>query len=280
MIVSTTIIENGIDIPDANTLIVCEANRLGLSQMYQLRGRVGRSNRIAYTYFTVKPGEVLTGDASKRLSAILDYTELGSGFKIAMRDLEIRGAGNILGKEQHGHIEKVGYDMYCKLLREAVDELQGIYVKQASEVKINHAFGAYIDKEYIADEDMRMRLYRKALDLTCQEDLDKLNRSVEESFGAMPSSCARLFELGLIRNLAKNIGIKQIDISQKTAYMTFADGECFKDKDIMLALQDMSDEVNLTYEDCPKLQFECKFRPIEEKLEQFKKFLLKCKKSF
>lgn len=280
VIVSTTIIENGIDIPDANTLIVCEANRLGLSQMYQLRGRVGRSNRIAYTYFTVKPGEVLTGDASKRLAAILDYTELGSGFKIAMRDLEIRGAGNILGKEQHGHIEKVGYDMYCKLLREAVDELQGIYVKQASEVKINHAFGAYIDKEYIADEDMRMRLYRKALDLTCQEDLDKLNRSVEESFGAMPSSCARLFELGLIRNLAKNIGIKQIDISQKTAYMTFADGECFKDKDIMLALQDMSDEVNLTYEDCPKLQFECKFRPIEEKLEQFKKFLLKCRKSF
>ncbi len=280
VLVSTTIIENGIDIPDANTLIVCDADRLGLSQMYQLRGRVGRSNRIAYTYFTIDGSKVLTSDSSKRLSAILDYTELGSGFKIAMRDLEIRGAGNILGKEQHGHIEKVGYDMYCKLLREAVDELQGVYAKDVSEVKINHSFGAYIDKEYVADEDMRLRLYRKALDLTGQEELDKLKKGVEESYGAMPACCNYLFELGLIRNLAKNIGIKQIDISQKTAYMTFLDGECFKDKDIMLAVQDMAGEVNLTYEEQPKLQFECKFRPIDEKLAQFKKFLFKCGKSF
>ncbi len=280
VLVSTTIIENGIDIPDANTLIVCDADRLGLSQMYQLRGRVGRSNRIAYTYFTIDGSKVLTSDSSKRLSAILDYTELGSGFKIAMRDLEIRGAGNILGKEQHGHIEKVGYDMYCKLLREAVDELQGVYAKEVSEVKINHSFGAYIDKEYVADEDMRLRLYRKALDLTGQEELDKLKKGVEESYGAMPACCNYLFELGLIRNLAKNIGIKQIDISQKTAYMTFLDGECFKDKDIMLAVQDMAGEVNLTYEEQPKLQFECKFRPIDEKLAQFKKFLFKCGKSF
>lgn len=280
VLVSTTIIENGIDIPDANTLIVCEANRLGLSQMYQLRGRVGRSNRIAYTYFTVNAGDVLTGDAAKRLSAILDYTELGSGFKIAMRDLEIRGAGNILGKEQHGHIEKVGYDMYCKLLRQAVDELQGIYAKEVQEVKINHAFGAYIDKEYIDDEDMRMRLYRKVLDLTSEEELDKLKKGVEENYGAMPTCCSRLFELGLIRNLAGSIGIKSIDITQKTAYMVFVDGGCFKDKDVMLAVQDMQDEVNLTYEECPRLQFECKFRPIDEKLDEFKKFLLKCGKSF
>ena len=172
VLVSTTIIENGIDIPDANTLIICEANRLGLSQMYQLRGRVGRSNRIAYTYFTVNPDCVLTSDASKRLSAILDYTELGSGFKIAMRDLEIRGAGNILGKEQHGHIEKSAHDMYCKLLKQTVDELQGINEKEAAEVKLALNFGAYIDKNYIPDEDMRMRLYRNALDLETQEGLD------------------------------------------------------------------------------------------------------------
>ena len=280
VLVSTTIIENGIDIPDANTLIVCDSDRLGLSQMYQLRGRVGRSNRIAYTYFTVDGSKVLTSDASKRLSAILDYTELGSGFKIAMRDLEIRGAGNILGKEQHGHIERVGYDMYCKLLRGAVEELQGIYAKETSEIKINHAFGAYIDKEYIPDEDMRLRLYRKTLDLSSQDDLDKLKKGVEESYGALPSSCNYLFELGLIRNLAKNIGINQIDISQKTAFMTFSDGECFKDKDIMLAVAEMQGQVNLTYEERPKLQFECKFRPIDEKLSQFKKFLLKCGKSF
>ena len=280
VLVSTTIIENGIDIPDANTLIVCDADRLGLSQMYQLRGRVGRSNRVAYTYFTVRQGEVLSGDAAKRLSAILDYTELGSGFKIAMRDLEIRGAGNILGNEQHGHIEKVGYDMYCKLLSEAVDELQGISRKRTGDVKINHAFGAYIDKNYIPDEDMRMRLYRKALDLTCQNDLDKLIRGVEENYGAMPTGCRYLFELSLIRNLALEAGIKQIDIAQNVATMTFSDGECYKNKDVMLAVSEMQDEVNLTYEECPKAMFECKFRPIDEKLAQFKKFLLKCVKSF
>ncbi|MEG1608669.1 MAG: helicase-related protein, partial [Clostridia bacterium] len=111
VLVCTTIIENGIDIPDANTLIVCDADRLGLSQLYQLRGRVGRSNRVAYAYFTIAPNKVLTENSTKRLNAIMDYTELGSGFKIAMRDLEIRGAGNVLGKEQHGHIEKVGYEL-------------------------------------------------------------------------------------------------------------------------------------------------------------------------
>ncbi|MDE6189215.1 MAG: transcription-repair coupling factor, partial [Clostridia bacterium] len=207
VLVSTTIIENGIDIPDANTLIICEANRLGLSQMYQLRGRVGRSNRIAYTYFTVNPDYILTGDAAKRLTAILDYTELGSGFKIAMRDLEIRGAGNVLGKQQHGHIEKVGYDMYCKLLKETVDELQGISEKQPDDVKLVLNFSAYIDKEYVADEDMRMRLYREALDLSSEEALVKLMQSVEDAYGKMPDETRRLFELGLIRNLAMGIGV-------------------------------------------------------------------------
>ena len=280
MLVSTTIIENGIDIPDANTLIVCDANRLGLSQMYQLRGRVGRSNRIAYTYFTVEPDCVLTSDASKRLSAILDYTQLGSGFKIAMRDLEIRGAGNILGKEQHGHIEKVGYDMYCKLLKQTVDELQGVYQNKAAEVKINQTFGAYIDKEYVADEDMRMRLYRKALDITGESELEALIRGVEEGFGPMPTCCRYLFEMSLIRNLAAEIGVKQIDITQNTASMTFASGECYKNERIMSSILQMQDEVELTYEDCPKLLFECKMRPIGEKLQAFKKFLLNCGKSF
>lgn len=280
VLVSTTIIENGIDIPDANTLIICEANRLGLSQMYQLRGRVGRSNRIAYTYFTVNPDCMLTGDATKRLAAILDYTELGSGFKIAMRDLEIRGAGNILGKEQHGHIEKVGYDMYCKLLKETVDELQGISEKQASEVKLVLNFGAYIDKEYIPDEDMRMRLYRNALDLDTQEELDKLTRSVVEAYGKMPSETQNLFELGLIRNLASKIGVKQIDINPKMTYLTFADGDCFKNKAVMYAVSEAGEEVNLTCEECPKLHFACKFRPVREKLAAVKGFLLKCEKTF
>ena len=116
--------------------------------------------------------------------------------------------------------------------------------------------------------------------MTGEEELAKLKKGVEENYGAMPTCCTRLFDLGLIRNLAGNIGVKAIDITQKTAHMVFVDGECFKDKDVMLAVQDMQNEVNLTYEECPKLQFECKFRPIDEKLDKFKKFLLKCGKSF
>ena len=280
VLVSTTIIENGIDIPDANTLIICDANRLGLSQMYQLRGRVGRSNRLAYTYFTVNPDSVMTSDATKRLSAILDYTELGSGFKIAMRDLEIRGAGNILGKEQHGHIEKVGYDMYCKLLKETIDELQGISSEGEKEVKLNLSFSAYIDRKYVADEDMRMRLYRKILDLDNQESLDKLKVSIEESYGKMPEDMKNLLEVGLIRNLAGKINIKQIDLSPKAAILTFASSECFKDKNIMMAVGDLGEAVNLTYEDCPRLIFESKLGSVNQKLSDIKNFLLKCTKTF
>lgn len=280
VLVSTTIIENGIDVPDANTLIICDANRLGLSQMYQLRGRVGRSNRLAYTYFTVNPDSVLTSDATKRLAAILDYTELGSGFKIAMRDLEIRGAGNILGKEQHGHIEKVGYDMYCKLLKETVDELQGIAGDEAKEVKLNFSFSTYIDKKYVADEDMRMRMYRNILDLDSEESLEKLKSSIEESYGKMPDDMQRLLSAGLIRNLAGQINVKQVDISNKTAQLVFADDSCFRNREVMLAVGDAGDGVNLTYEDCPRLVFACKTGGIDNKLDTVKNFLLKCKKTF
>lgn len=280
VLVSTTIIENGIDVPDANTLIICDSNRLGLSQMYQLRGRVGRSNRLAYTYFTVNPDSVLTSDATKRLAAILDYTELGSGFKIAMRDLEIRGAGNILGKEQHGHIEKVGYDMYCKLLKETIDELQGIENDGEREVKLNLSFSTYIDKKYVADEDMRMRLYRNILDLDSEEALDKLKTSVEDSYGSMPVDMQRLLQAGLIRNLAGRINVKSIDISNKIAQLVFADDGCFKNREVMIAVGESGDDVNLTYEDCPRLVFSCRTGSIDQKLASVKHFLLKCKKSF
>lgn len=280
VLVSTTIIENGIDVPDANTLIICDANRLGLSQMYQLRGRVGRSNRLAYTYFTVNPDSVLTSDATKRLAAILDYTELGSGFKIAMRDLEIRGAGNILGREQHGHIEKVGYDMYCKLLKETIDELQGVVSDEEKEVKLNFSFSTYIDKKYVSDEDMRMRLYRSVLDLDSEEALEKLKNSIEESYGKMPQDTERLLQAGLIRRLAGTINVKQVDISNRTAQLVFADDSCFKNREIMLAVGESGDSVNLTYEDCPRLVFACRSGSVDQKLASVKDFLLKCKKTF
>ena len=149
ILVATTLIESGIDLPLANTLIVIDADRLGLSELYQLRGRIGRSDRSSYAYFTYNPSKVLTTDAYKRLQAILEFTELGSGFKIAMRDLEIRGAGDILGKEQHGHLEKVGYDLYCKLLNEAVNELKGQKVKDYKPVKIDILASASLPKNYV-----------------------------------------------------------------------------------------------------------------------------------
>ena len=248
--------------------------------MYQLRGRVGRSNRLAYTYFTVNPDSVLTSDATKRLAAILDYTELGSGFKIAMRDLEIRGAGNILGREQHGHIEKVGYDMYCKLLKETIDELQGVVSDEEKEVKLNFSFSTYIDKKYVSDEDMRMRLYRSILDLDSEEALEKLKNSIEESYGKMPQDTERLLQAGLIRRLAGTINVKQVDISNRTAQLVFADDSCFKNREVMLAVGDSGESVNLTYEDCPRLVFACRSGSIDQKLASVKEFLLKCKKTF
>lgn len=280
VLVSTTIIENGIDIPDANTLIICEANRLGLSQMYQLRGRVGRSNRLAYAYFTTRPDSVITGDSAKRLSAILDYTELGSGFKIAMRDLEIRGAGNILGKEQHGHIEKIGYDLYCKLLKETIDELQGVESQKEIDVKLNLSFSVYIDKNYINDESMRMRLYREILDLDSQDGIDKIKTNIEDSYGKMPQELEYLLDIGLIRNLAGKYGIKQVDINFKNAFLTFENTSCFKNKNIMMAVGEMGNALSLSCEDCPRLMVVSKIASIPQKIDIFKKFLLNCTKSF
>ena len=149
----TTIIESGLDMPNVNTIIVEDADRMGLAQLYQLRGRVGRSNRLAYAYITYKKDKVVSEIAEKRLKAIKELTELGSGFKIAMRDMEIRGAGNLLGPEQHGHMESVGYDMYCRLLDEAVGELKGKPIKKEEpEIAIDIRINAYIDDSYICDE--------------------------------------------------------------------------------------------------------------------------------
>ncbi|MBQ9786061.1 MAG: DEAD/DEAH box helicase, partial [Clostridia bacterium] len=174
ILVATTLIESGIDLPDANTLIVIDSDRLGLSELYQLRGRIGRSDKVAYAYFTFNPSKILTSDAYKRLDAILEYTELGSGFKIAMRDLEIRGAGDILGKEQHGHLEKVGYDLYCKLLEEAVKELKGEKVKELNPIKIDILTSASLPESYVKSEDERIKLYSKISQIATSEEYDNV----------------------------------------------------------------------------------------------------------
>ena len=212
VLVCTTIIETGLDIPNANTLIIENADRFGLSQLHQLRGRVGRSTRHAYAYFTYRPDKALTEIAEKRLSAIRDFAEFGSGFKIAMRDLEIRGAGNLLGSEQSGHMMSVGYDMYLKLLDEAVLEERGEAPK-VPDCTADLNVTANVDKEYVSRGEERMDLYRRMAAIRSQQDADDLLDEVIDRYGEPPKGVLNLIDIALLRAEAKKSGIT--DIKQK-----------------------------------------------------------------
>ena len=218
VLVCTTIIETGLDIPNANTLIIENADRFGLSQLHQLRGRVGRSTRHAYAYFTYKPDKNLTEIAEKRLSAIRDFAEFGSGFKIAMRDLEIRGAGNLLGAEQSGHMMSVGYDMYLKLLDEAVLEERGEAPK-APDCTADLNVTANVDKNYVSRGEERMDLYRRMAAIRSQEDADDLLDEIVDRYGEPPRGVLNLIDIALLRSQARKVSIK--DIRQKGSDILF-----------------------------------------------------------
>ena len=218
VLVCTTIIETGLDIPNANTLIIENADRFGLSQLHQLRGRVGRSTRHAYAYFTYRPDKNLTEVAEKRLAAIRDFAEFGSGFKIAMRDLEIRGAGNLLGAEQSGHMMSVGYDMYLKLLDEAVLEERGEKPK-APECTADLNVTANVDREYVARGEERMDLYRRMAAIRTQEDADDLLDEIIDRYGDPPKGVLNLIDIALLRAQAQKVGIQ--DIRQKAGDVLF-----------------------------------------------------------
>ena len=218
VLVCTTIIETGLDIPNANTLIIENADRFGLSQLHQLRGRVGRSTRHAYAYFTYKPDKNLTEIAEKRLSAIRDFAEFGSGFKIAMRDLEIRGAGNLLGAEQSGHMVSVGYDMYLKLLDEAVLEERGEKA-QAPDCTADLNVTANVDPDYVSRSEERMDLYRRMAAIRSQEDADDLLDEIVDRYGEPPKGVLNLIDIALLRAQAKQASIS--DIRQKSGDVLF-----------------------------------------------------------
>ena len=218
VLVCTTIIETGLDIPNANTLIIENADRFGLSQLHQLRGRVGRSTRHAYAYFTYRPDKNLTEIAEKRLSAIRDFAEFGSGFKIAMRDLEIRGAGNLLGAEQSGHMMSVGYDMYLKLLDEAVLEERGEKPK-APDCTADLNITANVDKDYVSRGEERMDLYRRMAAIRSQEDADDLLDEIIDRYGDPPKGVLNLIDVALMRAEAQQAGIQ--DIRQKAGDVLF-----------------------------------------------------------
>ena len=211
VLVCTTIIETGVDLPGANTLIIENADRFGLSQLHQIRGRVGRSERQAYAYFTYRPGKALTEIANKRLSAIREYAEFGAGFKVALCDLEIRGAGNILGAEQHGYIDSVGYDLYVKLLGEAVLEIRGVKKAESFESTIDFKVDANIPEYYITKSAHRMEIYKKISHISTPEDMDDLTDELIDRFGDPPASTVRLLRVALCRAIAEEARIPRIE---------------------------------------------------------------------
>jgi transcription-repair coupling factor (superfamily II helicase) len=228
ILLCTTIIETGIDIPNTNTLIVYDADKMGLSQLYQLRGRVGRSNRLAYAYFTYRKDKVLTEVAEKRLKAIKEFTEFGSGFKIAMRDLEIRGAGNLLGTQQHGHMAAVGYDLYCKLLEEAVRELKGDEKEEYIETSIEIPVNAYIPDDYIDDEVLKIEIYKKIASIESIKDKMDIEDEIIDRFGDIPKPLENLINIAYIKALAKKLRITSIRKLDKDIYIQFKDGDALR----------------------------------------------------
>ena len=216
VLVCTTILEAGIDIPNANTIIVENADRMGLAQLYQIRGRVGRSERQAYAYITYKRDKLLSEIADKRLKAIKEFTEFGSGFKIAMRDLEIRGAGSLLGEIQSGHLEQVGYDTYCNLLDEVVKEMKGIEVKPEIEIQIDLNVTSYIPEEYIEDSNQKIEVYQNIALCKNEEDIQNIIDEIIDRFGNMPEELENLIDIARIKYLAKDQNISKI-MSKKTA---------------------------------------------------------------
>ena len=222
VLVCTTIIETGIDIPNVNTLIIEDADRMGLSQLHQIRGRVGRSGRRAYAYLTYRAGKVLSEVASKRLSAIREYVEFGSGFRIAMRDLEIRGAGNLLGPEQSGYMMSVGYDMYLKLLNDAVLEQQGRQPEAAAECAADLTVSAYIPEGYVPSAEQRMDLYRRIAALRTDADAAELTDELLDRYGDVPKPVTALLNVALLRAAAAKTGV--CDITQRETRLVFSFG--------------------------------------------------------
>ena len=232
VLVSTTIIETGMDISNVNTIIIHDADRLGLSQLYQLRGRVGRSNRQGYAYLMYEKNKVLSEVAEKRLKAIKEFTEFGSGFKIAMRDLEIRGAGNLLGGEQHGHMAAIGYDLYVKLLEETVGELRGEYTEKFEDTTIELNVNAYISEKYINNQSHKIEIYKKIASIRNIEDMYKIEEEIEDRFGDIPLSVRNLLLISYIKAMARHLKVTAITQKDKDIRIQFKDGSMLKPEGI------------------------------------------------
>jgi len=211
VLVATTIIENGLDIPRANTILINRADRMGLSELYQLRGRVGRSNQRAYAYLLVPPEKALTGLARQRLAALKEFSDLGAGFRIAALDLELRGAGNLLGREQHGHIEAVGFDLYCQMMERAVAERKGEAAAPERRAALNLGLDIRIPPEYIESENLRLRIYKRVAGVTSEAEREEVRHELEDRFGPLPPAVANLLEYAVLKALAEKLLVASVD---------------------------------------------------------------------
>ena len=221
VLVCTTIIETGLDIPNANTMIIQDADHMGLSQLYQLRGRVGRSSRTSYAFLMYKRDKLLKEEAEKRLQAIREFTELGSGIKIAMRDLEIRGAGNVLGAEQHGHMEAVGYDLYCKLLNQAVLELKGQRKEEESyETVVDCDIDAYIPTSYIKNEYQKLDIYKRISGIENEDEYMDMQDELMDRFGDIPKPVDNLLKVASLKALAQSAYVTEVNINRQEIRLT------------------------------------------------------------
>ena len=241
ILVCTTIIETGVDVANCNTLIVEDADNLGLAQLYQIRGRVGRSSRRAYAWFMFRKDKILTEVSSKRLAAIRDFTSFGSGFKIAMRDLQIRGAGSVLSARQSGHIQNVGYDTYIRILEQAVRDEQGLPAPETEkECKIDLQISAYIPESYIPDNENRIEMYKRIADITCKADYDEVVEELRDRFGVLPECVRLLCSVSSARSNAARLGIYEIR-QQKDSVLLYCD--CLTNEQIKRAVGELPGRV-------------------------------------
>lgn len=276
VLVSTTIIETGLDISNANTMIIHEADKLGLSQLYQLRGRVGRSNRMAYAFMLYKRDKLLKEIAEKRLAAIREFTDLGSGFKIAMRDLEIRGAGNLLGAEQHGHMEAVGYDLYCKMLNEAVKHLKGEMEEEESyNTTIDLNVDAYIPASYIPNEYQKLDVYKRIASIENEEEMDDMVEELIDRFGDIPRKVQQLLNIAALKALAHQAYIISIEQKGEEYKFTMYEKAKVKADRIPMLLQQFKGNLTFKVDTNPYFLYEKKSRNKKEKDEN----ILECVKN-
>ena len=269
VLVCTTILESGIDIPNANTIIVENADRLGLAQLYQIRGRVGRSNKQAYAYVTYKKDKMLSEVAEKRLKAIKEFTEFGSGFKIAMRDLEIRGAGSLLGEMQHGHMDQVGYDTYCKLLDEVIKEYKGIETEDEKEITIDIDVSSYIPDSYIENNSQKIEVYQNIALANNEEDLKNVADDISDRFGKIPKEVDGLIDIARIKILCRNLGI--IKVMQKNLSIVFTFEKEKFNMDINKLIEEY--ENNIKFSPAIEPYITLKISNKQTIIEEIKKFL-------